>query len=148
LDVAQRDPGIQGGCDERMSERVGRDGLGDPRPAGGLADDPPGPVPVYPPPVGGHEQRAVRAFADGQVDGPGGAWRQRDGDDLAALIRTIELSLRADSVPGGRRQVSTVPPRTLESYRKIVPLPVTGRVDRCWDVVPARMGVSTVLLGR
>jgi hypothetical protein len=67
---------------------------------------------------------------------------------LAALIRPNGLSLRADSALGGRRQVSTVPPRTLESYRKIVPLPVTGRVDRCWDVVPARMGVSTVLLGR
>ena len=36
-----------------------------------------------------------------------------------------------------------------ESFRKSVPLPVTGRVDRCWDVVPPawRGGVSTVLLG-
>src|SRR5713101_7851864 len=25
----------------------------------------------------------------------------------------------------------------VEPFRKIVPLPVTGRVDRCWDVVPA-----------
>jgi hypothetical protein len=25
----------------------------------------------------------------------------------------------------------------LESYAKTVPLPVAGRVDRCWDVVPA-----------
>jgi len=25
----------------------------------------------------------------------------------------------------------------LESYAKTVPLPAAGRVDRCWDVVPA-----------
>jgi hypothetical protein len=39
LDVAQRDPG---GGDEGVPKRVGRDGLGDPGAAGGLADDPPG----------------------------------------------------------------------------------------------------------
>ena len=32
-----------------------------------------------------------------------------------------------------------------ESQRQIVPLPAAGRVDRCWDVVPAA-GVSTVLI--
>jgi hypothetical protein len=31
------------------------------------------------------KDRTVRALADGQIDGPGGARRQRDGDDLAAL---------------------------------------------------------------
>jgi hypothetical protein len=35
----------------------------------------------------------------------------------------------------------------LEPYRKTVPLPAAGRVDRCWDVVRAD-GVSTVSLGR
>src|SRR6266566_1031395 len=29
-------------------------------------------------------------------------------------------------------------PLGLEPCRKIVPLPAAGRVDRCWDVVPAR----------
>ena len=125
-----------------------RDDFGDPGAPGGRADDPPGAVPVQPPAVSCQEHRPAGVFADGQVDRPGGPRCQRDGDDLAALIRADGLSLRADSVLGGRRQVSTVPPRTLESYRKIVPLPVTGRVDRCWDVVPARMGVSTALLGR
>jgi hypothetical protein len=85
LDVAQRDPGIKRGGDERMSERVGRDGLGDPGAAGGLANDPPSAVPVQPPHVRGQEYRAVRAFADGEVDRPGGAGCQRDGDDLATL---------------------------------------------------------------
>jgi hypothetical protein len=50
LDVAQRDPSVETGGDERVPKRVGRDGLGDPGAAGGLADDPPGAVPVQPPP--------------------------------------------------------------------------------------------------
>src|ERR1035437_6403933 len=33
----------------------------------------------------GEEDGAVAAFAGGQVDRPGGAGRERDGDDLAAL---------------------------------------------------------------
>jgi hypothetical protein len=73
------------GGDERVPQRVGRDDLGDPGPAGDLADDPPGAVPVQPPPVRSQEHRAIRPFPDSQVDRPGGPWRQRDGDDLAAL---------------------------------------------------------------
>ena len=46
-------------------------------------------VPVHPPPVRGQEDRPAGAFADGQVDRPGSARRQRDGDYLAALIRVI-----------------------------------------------------------
>jgi hypothetical protein len=42
-------------------------------------------VPVQPPPVRGPEHRPFGALADGQVDRPGGARRERDGDDLAAL---------------------------------------------------------------
>jgi hypothetical protein len=42
---AQRDPGIKRGGDERVPERVGCDGLGDPGAAGDFADDPPGAVP-------------------------------------------------------------------------------------------------------
>ena len=66
-------------------KRVGRNGLGDPGAAGNLADDPPGAVPVQPPPVRGQEHRPVHALADGQIDRSGSARRQRDGDDLAAL---------------------------------------------------------------
>jgi len=42
-------------------------------------------LPVQPPPVGSNEDRSLGPFADGQVDRPGGARHQRDGDDLAAL---------------------------------------------------------------
>ena len=86
LHVAQRDPGVKRGGDERVPQRVGRDGFGDPGAAGGLADDPPGAVPVQPPPpVCGQEHRPAGALADGQVDRPCRARRQRDGDHLAAL---------------------------------------------------------------
>src|SRR5215472_10893024 len=63
LHVTQWDPGIKRGGDKRMSERVGRDGLADPGAAGGLADDPPGAVPVQPLPVGGQEHRPAGALA-------------------------------------------------------------------------------------
>jgi hypothetical protein len=85
LHVAQRDPGIQRGGDERVSQRVRGDWLGDPGAAGGLADDPPGAVPVQPTAVPGEEHGTVGALADRQVDRPGGARCQRDSDDLAAL---------------------------------------------------------------
>ena len=68
-----------------MSEGMRRDGLADPGAAGGLADDPPGAVPVQPAPVRGQEHRPFCPFPDGQVERPGGTRRQRDGDDLAAL---------------------------------------------------------------
>src|ERR1017187_1784802 len=51
----------------------------------GAADDPPGAVPVQAVPVYGEEYRSFAALADGQVDGPCGARRERDGDDLTAL---------------------------------------------------------------
>jgi hypothetical protein len=88
LDVAQRDPGIQRGGDKRVSERMGGGVLDDPRATRYLADDPPGAVPVWPPPVGSQEHRPVGALTDGQAGRPGSARSQRDGDDLAALIRT------------------------------------------------------------
>jgi hypothetical protein len=68
-----------------MSERVRSDRFGDPGAARDLADDPPGAVPVKPPAVSGEENGIVAAFADGQVDRPGRARGERDGDDLAAL---------------------------------------------------------------
>jgi hypothetical protein len=68
-----------------VPQRVGRDSLADPCAAGGLADDPPGAVPVQPPTVRGQEHRPADTFADGQVHRPGGARRERDGHHLAAL---------------------------------------------------------------
>ena len=85
LHVPQRHPGVERGGDERVPQRVRRDDLGDSRTAGSAADDPPGAVPVQPPPVRGQEDRPAGALAGGQVNRPGRARRQRDGDDLAAL---------------------------------------------------------------
>jgi hypothetical protein len=85
LDVAQRHSRVERCGDERVPQRVRRDGLADPGALGGLADDPPGAVPVQPPPVRAQEYRPADAFADGQVDRPGRARRQRDGHHLAAL---------------------------------------------------------------
>jgi hypothetical protein len=65
--------------------RVRADGLGDPGAAGDPPDDPPGAVPVQPPPVCGREDRSLAPLADGQVDCPRGARGERDGDDLAAF---------------------------------------------------------------
>jgi len=59
--------------------------LGDPGAVRGPADDPGGPVPVQPTAIGGQEQRPVATLADGQVDRPRRARRERDGDHLATL---------------------------------------------------------------
>jgi hypothetical protein len=61
------------------------DGLGDPGPAGDLADDPSGAMAVQPPPIGRQEDGSFASLADCQVDCPRGAWYERDGDDLPPL---------------------------------------------------------------
>jgi hypothetical protein len=68
-----------------MPQGVRPDGFSDPGLAGQAADDPPGAVPVQPPPIRRQEDRSFAAFTDGQVDRPRGPGRQRDGDYLAAL---------------------------------------------------------------
>ena len=85
LDVAQRHAGVQGGGDECVPQRVRPDGLGDPGAARDLADDPPGALPVQPPPSAVRKTGPSQRSPGGQVDRPGGARRQRDRDDLAAL---------------------------------------------------------------
>ena len=114
LDIAQRDPGIERGGNERVPERVRRDGLGDPGAAGDLADDPPGAVPVQPPPVRGQEHRPVGSFADGQVDRAGGARCQRDRDDLSALAGD-----RQGPVPAFQAQVLDVGAGSLRDPKAI-----------------------------
>jgi hypothetical protein len=64
---------------------VRADRLADAGAAGDPADDPGSAVPVQPPPDSAEEHRPLGPFADGQVDRPGGARRERDGDDLATL---------------------------------------------------------------
>jgi hypothetical protein len=58
--------------------------LADPGTADGAGDDARGAMAVQPPAVGSKEERPFGALAGGQVDRPGGARRERDGDDLAA----------------------------------------------------------------
>ena len=65
-------------------------------------------MPVHPPPVRGQEHRPFGALADGQVDRPGRARCERDGDDLVALagdgqgpvpaLQAQVLDVRADSL--------------------------------------------------
>jgi hypothetical protein len=85
LNVTEWHTGIQRRRDERVSERVRADLLDDPGPWRDPADDPPGAMAVQPPPISGQEDRPISAVTDRQVDRAGGTWRQRDGDDLAAL---------------------------------------------------------------
>jgi hypothetical protein len=87
LDVAERNPGVEGGGDERVPQGVRPDRLGDPGADGHPPDDPSRAVPVQPLPIGTEEDRPFQALADGQVDRPRGAGCQRNGDDLAALAR-------------------------------------------------------------
>jgi hypothetical protein len=49
-------------------------------------------------------------------------------DDGSPLMRVNGFAA-ADSLTGGRRRVSTHPDWAWESLAKIVPLPVSGRVD-------------------
>jgi len=74
-----------------VPQRVRTHGLADPGLARDLADDPPGAMAIQPPPVSGEEDGPVAAFPGGQVDRPGGAGRQRDGDDLAALAVIVKV---------------------------------------------------------
>jgi len=85
LHIPQRDPGVEGGGDERVAQRMGRDDLGDSGTAGSPADYPSGTVPVQPTALPGHGYWPAGTFPDGQVDRPGGPRCQRDGHYFAAL---------------------------------------------------------------
>jgi hypothetical protein len=70
LDIPGRNPGVEGGGDERMPQRVRPGRLADPGAAGHPADDPRGTVPIQPLPAGGQEDRTFHPLADGQADRP------------------------------------------------------------------------------
>jgi hypothetical protein len=105
LHVPQRHPGIQTG-DERVPQRVRGDGLGDPGAAGGPADDPPGAVPVQPPPFPGQEYWAFGALADGQVDRPGAV---RDASGMVTTLPPLRVTVRV-RCPRSRPRCSTSSP--------------------------------------
>ena len=102
LHVAERDPGVEGGGNERVPQGVRPGRLADPGAAGYPADDPGGAVPVQPLPIGAAEDRPVHALTDGQADRPRRAWRERDGDDLAAVARHNHSAVPALDAPGSR----------------------------------------------
>jgi len=78
----------------------GPDWLGDPGPAGHPPDDPPGTVPVQPAAIRSEEDGPFGAFADGQVDRPGGARREWNGDHLAALAGDYQGAVPALDTQG------------------------------------------------
>src|SRR5258708_20203965 len=107
------------GCrDESVAERVRPDGRADAGAASDPADHPGGAVPVQPAAIRSQEDRPVAAFADGQVDRPRRARRQRDADDLAAL-RAIVTVRWPRSVPSA----SMLAPVASETRRPFTPPP-------------------------
>jgi hypothetical protein len=85
LDVAERNPSVEGGGNERVPQGVRPYRLDEPGTAGHPADDPRSTVPVQPLPVGREEDRPPppARLWPGQSPAPCGG--ERDGDDLAAL---------------------------------------------------------------
>jgi hypothetical protein len=73
--------------------------------------------------VRGQEHRPARALADGQVDRPGGARRQRDRDDLAAL--RVMVSVRC---PRSRPRCSMSAPAASETRS---PFRASSEISAC-----------------
>ncbi len=88
LDIPERHPGVEGGGDERMPQRVRPNRLGDSGAAGQAAHDPGGTVPVQPLSVGAEEDRPVPRLTDGQADRPG-----------SVLSRTSRLNCQPSGSP-------------------------------------------------
>lgn len=93
LDVAERDAGVEGGGDEPVAQGVWSDLVVDP---GRLADathDPCCGVTVERPASVRSQNRAFVAFADDEIDRPGGPWGEWHDDSLAALAEHREGAL-------------------------------------------------------
>jgi hypothetical protein len=118
-----------------VPQRVRPDRLGDPGTAGGPADDPPGAVPVQLSAIGGQEDRSRAALADGKVDRPGGARRERDGDDLAALARDGERP-----VPALDARASMLAPVASETRS---PLRASSEISACSLAMPRPAATSS-----
>ncbi len=73
-----------------MAKAVRADPLGDPGPAGEALHGAIGGVAVHPPALGPEEDRPGRPLADVEVEGPGCARREGDGDVLSALAHDLE----------------------------------------------------------
>ena len=129
MHVAERHAGVEGSGDEGVTQGMRADRLGATGPASDPADDPAGPVTVEALAVSGDEDRAAGPFADGQVDGSGGARRERDGDGLAAF-RTM-VSVRC---PRSTRRASMSAPIASETRR---PLSASSEISACSAAGPS-----------
>jgi len=108
LGVPQWNAGVEGGSDESVAQGVRADRLIDASATGDPSHDPARAVVVHPVPVRSQEDRAVESLADGEVDCSGGAWRERDRDDLAALAQHGQ-----GAVPRSRPSASNVRAQSL-----------------------------------
>ena len=95
LNVAQGNTRVERGGDERVTQGVGSDSLGDAGTSGDAPHDPGGGVTVKAMTVGTEEEGSFAAFPDGEVDGSGGAWRERDEDGLGTLAKDGEGAMPA-----------------------------------------------------
>jgi hypothetical protein len=95
MHVAQRDTGIQRSGDERVTQRVWTDAVGDLGAPGHAAHAPTGRMTVQSPPVGFDEDRTVESRADRQIDGSRHARCQRHRRGLAALADDGEGAMPA-----------------------------------------------------
>ena len=84
LHVPQRDPGIEGGHDERRSQHV-RVYVAESAALADRGHPSVGRAPVESLTVPAAKNRPFVTLADDQVDGAGGAWDERDGGGLVAL---------------------------------------------------------------
>ena len=89
LDVAERHPGVEGGGDERMPQRVRPDRLGDCGTDGYPADDPGGTVPAQPPDRdrAGGVAAGRRELTNGAVAGRLYIWPHTVNTPSAARVR-------------------------------------------------------------
>ena len=71
--------------DEGVAKGVWPDWLVDPGSTGDAPYDPAGGMPVKAPSIGADEDGSRQALADGEVDSPGCAWRQRHRHNLASF---------------------------------------------------------------
>jgi hypothetical protein len=70
------------------------------------------------------KDRTLGALADGQIDGPGGARRQRDGDDLAGLAHDGEgpmATLEAERLDVGAQRLGDPQPVDRQQQYQRVP---------------------------
>jgi hypothetical protein len=95
LHIAERNPSVEGGGDERVAEGVGPDALGYPRPSSDATYDPSGRVTIDPHPIRSNEDRSLAALTDHEIDSPGRPGRQGDGHNLAPLAQNREGAVPA-----------------------------------------------------